>query len=138
MQRVPWVFWALLPVLLQATILRRRGGYYYRNFVAMLCLAVSGLYGVFASIALPIFGKGHLINWTVARVHKLLNKRFLDIGANVVGTENLAKHGESAVYVGNHQSVLDVVYLGSFFPKNTAMVAKKAVKYYPFLGWFSK
>lgn len=137
MQRVPWAIWALVPIILQA-IFRRRGGYIHRNLVAILCVAVSGLYGVAASLTLPLFGKAYLINWTVARFHKMMNKRFLDIGANVEGVENFAKRGESAVYVCNHQTLMDVVYMGSFIPKNVSVVSKKALKYYPFLGWFSK
>jgi lysophosphatidate acyltransferase len=137
LQRVPWGIWALIPVILQA-IFRRRGGYIHRNIVAILCVMVSALYGVAASITLPIIGKTHLINWSVGRFHKMMNRRFLDIDAQVEGTENFAKHGQSAIYVCNHQTLLDVAYMGSIFPKGTSVVSKKAIKYYPILGWFSK
>lgn len=137
LQRVPWGIWALIPIILQA-IFRRRGGYRYRNFISLICLMVSALYGVAASVTLPIIGKAHLINWTVARFHKMINKRFLDIGSKVDGEENFAKEGQSAIYVCNHQTLMDIVYMGAVFPKSTSVVSKKALKYYPILGWFSK
>lgn len=96
------------------------------------------MYGVAASITLPVLGKSHLINWTVGRFHRMMNKRFLDISAIVEGKENFAKPGQSAVYICNHQTLMDVVYMGSVFPKSTSVVSKKAIKYYPILGWFSK
>ncbi|GAA5803667.1 hypothetical protein HPULCUR_009150 [Helicostylum pulchrum] len=132
---VPWGIWILIPIILQA-IFRRRGGYFHRNLVSLLCLMVSAMYGMAAALTLPIVGKSHLINWTVARFHKILNRRFLDIGAVVEGEENFAAEGQSAIYVCNHQTLMDIVYMGAMFPKSTSVVSKKAIKYYPILGWF--
>lgn len=134
---MPIGYWALIPVLLQA-IFRKRGGYLQRNLVSLVCLMISAMYGMAASITLPIFGKSHLINWTVGRFHKAINRQFLGIDAIVEGEENLAKHGQSAIYVCNHQTLIDIIFMGSIFPKSTSVVSKKAIKYYPILGWFSK
>jgi lysophosphatidate acyltransferase len=43
-----------------------------------------------------------------------------------------------AVFVGNHQTELDVLMLGSIFPKYCSVTAKSSLKWTPFLGWFSK
>lgn len=42
-----------------------------------------------------------------------------------------------AVFVSNHQSELDIVFLGRVFPKHCSVTAKRSLKYIPFLGWFS-
>lgn len=43
-----------------------------------------------------------------------------------------------AVFVGNHQTELDVLFLGHMFPKYCSVTSKKSLQYVPFLGWFSK
>lgn len=56
--------------------------------------------------------------------------RFKVIG----GEENLSTR--PAVFVGNHQTALDVLFLGTIFPKHTSVTAKASLKKVPFLGWF--
>jgi len=56
-------------------------------------------------------------------------------GAVVVeGQENLTTR--PAVFIGNHQTELDVLMLGEIFPPYCAVTAKKSLKKLPFLGWF--
>ena len=38
--------------------------------------------------------------------------------------------------MGNHQTALDVLLLGTIFPKHCSVTAKKSLKRAPFLGWF--
>ena len=38
--------------------------------------------------------------------------------------------------MGNHQTALDVLLLGTIFPKYCSVTAKKSLKRTPFLGWF--
>lgn len=40
------------------------------------------------------------------------------------------------VFLGNHQSMLDVHYLGSLFPLGTRIMAKKSLKHIPIFGQF--
>ncbi|CEG66941.1 hypothetical protein RMATCC62417_03432 [Rhizopus microsporus] len=123
------------PIILQA-MFRTRGGYYYRSLVCFLCLSISACYGVFASLILPIFGKRHLINWSVARVYKTVVSTFLGITCTIEGKEHIRKDGGQAVYVCNHQTMLDVFFMANVFPKSTSVVAKKSIKFVPVLGWF--
>lgn len=127
----------IAPIIFQA-IFRKRGGFVYRRIVAIILMAVSASYGVCASLVLPVLGKAHLISYSVARLEAFLNKRFLAITATVEGEENLAKLGEPAIYVANHQTLMDIMYMGTVFPKGTSVMAKRSIKYYPVLGWFSK
>ena len=46
--------------------------------------------------------------------------------------------GRSAVMVGNHQSFVDILYLGRIFPRHASIMAKSSLKWVPGLGWFSE
>lgn len=109
--------------------------FYVRLFVYVLLIAICGLYGAIASIILTLAGKQGLSQWTTARV-------FYFLCSNILGIKVVIKNPESlnirpAVFISNHQSELDILILGATFPKYCSVTAKKALKYYPFLGWFS-
>jgi 1-acyl-sn-glycerol-3-phosphate acyltransferase len=53
----------------------------------------------------------------------------------VLGTENLSKT-ESYVFVCNHLSYLDIPALFRAIPHNLHFVAKKEIKWVPFIGWY--
>ncbi|KAG2218843.1 hypothetical protein INT45_007610 [Circinella minor] len=132
--RFHWAAWVVFPVVLSA-LLRKRGGFYYRQTAQLAAMAICALYGVFASLTLPIIGKTHLINWSVARLYYHMTGYLTGLTATIEGKEHLNPK-RSAIYVANHQSNMDVLFMASVFPKATSVVAKKALKYYPFLGWF--
>ncbi|CAO3640150.1 unnamed protein product [Mucor fragilis] len=134
--KVPWGLTAIIaPIVFQA-IFRKRGGFMYRKMVAFILMGVAAFWGVIAGFTLPLIGRAHLINWTVARVEAFLNKTFLAITATVEGTENLPKDDQTAIYVCNHQTVMDIMFMGNVMPKRAAVVAKKSIRWVPFLGWF--
>ncbi|EPB92141.1 hypothetical protein HMPREF1544_00966 [Mucor circinelloides 1006PhL] len=134
--KVPWGLTAVIaPIVFQA-IFRKRGGFLYRKFVAFVLMGVAAFLGIIAGVTLPLVGRAHLINWTVARTEAFLNKTFLAITATVEGTENLPKGDQAAIYVCNHQTVMDIMFMGNVFPKRAAVVAKKSIRWVPFLGWF--
>ncbi|OCF43934.1 phosphatidylinositol glycan, class A [Kwoniella heveanensis CBS 569] len=54
----------------------------------------------------------------------------------IEGEGEAGKKGRSAVMVGNHQSFVDILYLGRIFPKHAAIMAKKSIKWIPGLGWW--
>ncbi|CDH49409.1 1-acylglycerol-3-phosphate acyltransferase [Lichtheimia corymbifera JMRC:FSU:9682] len=133
-RRVHWAVWAVMPTVLSA-LLRKRGGFYYRTTASLVCLAAIALYGVLASLTLPLVGKAHLINWSVARLYYHIAGYFTGMSATIEGKEHIRPERPS-VYVCNHQTSMDVLFMASVFPKATAVVAKKSIKYYPFLGWY--
>jgi 1-acyl-sn-glycerol-3-phosphate acyltransferase len=53
----------------------------------------------------------------------------------VQGLERLDPR-QSYVFVANHQSTIDIPALFKALPWNTRFVAKQALKYVPFLGWY--
>ncbi|GAN06941.1 1-acylglycerol-3-phosphate acyltransferase protein [Mucor ambiguus] len=134
--KVPWGLTAIIaPIVFQA-IFRKRGGFMYRKIVAFILMGVAAFWGIIAGVTLPLIGRAHLINWTVAKVEAFLNKTFLAITATVEGKENLPKDDQTAIYVCNHQTVMDIMFMGNVVPKRVAVVAKKSIRWIPFLGWF--
>ncbi|KAI8068216.1 hypothetical protein BC940DRAFT_299425 [Gongronella butleri] len=128
--------WLSLAPLIFALVMRKQGGFYYRSIISTVCIGIMATFGVAASLVLPLLGRRGWINWLVARGYYKLCGALLDISTTVEGKQYLDPSYGPAVYVCNHQSSLDVLMMASVFPKMTSVVAKKAIKYYPFLGWF--
>ncbi|KAF1919458.1 hypothetical protein BDU57DRAFT_593306 [Ampelomyces quisqualis] len=101
-------------------------------------------YGVVAGILFRLVGYGGLVQWTVGRAFKW--SMWLTTGVSFQVTGSMKREGgmtgedaltlRPAVFVGNHQTEMDVLMLGTFFPKWTSVTAKSSLKWTPFLGWF--
>lgn len=50
--------------------------------------------------------------------------------------KQILKTTRPAVIVGNHQTELDILMLGTLFPQNCSVTAKKSLRNVPFLGWY--
>ncbi|CAO3700230.1 unnamed protein product [Rhizopus stolonifer] len=109
--------------------------FYYRTLITILAMIVMATYGMIAALTFPLFGYTHLINHSVARGYYLLGALLCGITVKPEGLENLKTKGP-AIIVCNHQSSLDIMLMGRVYPENTTIMAKKELKYYPFLGWF--
>lgn len=57
----------------------------------------------------------------------------------ILGIQTVVHHAERlrgpAVFVANHQSLLDVVLLPALLPANTRFVARRELRHIPFWGW---
>ncbi|KAG1450269.1 hypothetical protein G6F46_010497 [Rhizopus delemar] len=133
-QVMPWMI-ALLPVSL--VLLRQFSSFYYRTLMTTLSMIVMATYGMIAALIFPLIGCTHYIHFSVARGYYYLGLLFCGIQVVPEGIEHLNVQGP-AILVCNHQSSLDIMLMGKVYPKNTTIIAKKELKYYPFLGWFSK
>lgn len=92
--------------------------------------------GVAASLVMSLIpGQRFNINYFVARSFYLLAGTLTGVRFQVEGEENFAK-GRPAVCVGNHQTSIDILYLGRIFPKYASIMAKQELKYAPLLGQF--
>ncbi|KAI9262129.1 hypothetical protein BDA99DRAFT_547118 [Phascolomyces articulosus] len=114
---------------------RRNGGFYYRTMANLVCLATSASCGMFIALFLRLAGRPDLINWTSTRLYYYLVSLLTGVSVKIEGQEHLTSTG-SKVIVCNHQSSLDMVFGGRVIPKGTSIVAKKAIKFYPLLGWY--
>lgn len=61
----------------------------------------------------------------------------LGIRIEVQGKENLTNH-QPCIFIGNHQSALDVAIYGAICPPNTVAIGKKEIALIPLFGWLFK
>ena len=109
--------------------------FYARLLASYGCLVVCATYGVFASLALRLVGKHRISQWTVARAFHYTMAWTTGIRFEIVaGKEYLDTR--PCVLIGNHQSELDVLLLGTIFPPYCSVTAKRSLRLMPFLGWF--
>ncbi|PNS20212.1 hypothetical protein CAC42_5662 [Sphaceloma murrayae] len=106
-----------------------------RCLASFFALILCASYGVVASIILRVSGHGGLSQWTVGRSFKY-TMRLLTGVQFTISDPHSALSTRPAVFVGNHQSELDVLMLGSMFPRYCSVTAKRSLQYVPVLGWF--
>jgi 1-acyl-sn-glycerol-3-phosphate acyltransferase len=85
--------------------------------------------------------------WLLVRPHNrqtlyVFGKVFCAVFAKAMGWKVAVEHRERleecrpCVIVANHQSFLDVVTFGSFFPRRTVSAGKREIGRIPVFGWF--
>lgn len=107
-----------------------------RSLAAYLSLLVVALYGVLASIVLTAIGKQQIAQWATARAFHYVMRATTGVKFIVEDPNNVLGTTRPAVFLGNHQTELDVLMLGAMFPKYCSVTAKASLKWIPFLGWF--
>lgn len=108
--------------------------FYVKSTVFGTLIIFCALYGVVASLVLRLIGKEEYAQYTVARVFYFTFSKVLGVTITIKNEHFL--HQKPAVVVSNHQSALDILILGKVFMPGYTVTAKKALKYFPFLGWF--
>lgn len=136
--------WRMLTVYLGATLtffilsafnLSPKASFYARILASYGTLLVCASYGVIASIVLRLFGKQNIAQWATARSFHYTMALTTGVHFEIVeGKEHL--NTRPCVLIGNHQSELDVLLLGTIFPKYCSVTAKSSLARAPFLGWF--
>ncbi|PTD09722.1 putative 1-acyl-sn-glycerol-3-phosphate acyltransferase [Fusarium culmorum] len=107
-----------------------------RGLASYVSLLVVAAYGVFASIFLTLIGKQGIAQWAVGRSFHYLMLYTTGVEFVIEDPDNVLGTTRPAVFVGNHQTELDVLMLGRMFPKYCSVTAKASLKKVPFLGWF--
>ncbi|MBI3018383.1 MAG: 1-acyl-sn-glycerol-3-phosphate acyltransferase [Deltaproteobacteria bacterium] len=74
-----------------------------------------------------------MVIW-VAHKWGRFNLKHAKITLELHGQENLTR--TPAIFVINHQSMLDIFIMSSLLPDKTLPIAKKSFSYIPILGWF--
>lgn len=105
-----------VPVILLRTVASASsvGRYYAQLTIYLGTLAVVSTWGVFVAVGMTLIGRRHDVNYVVARSFYAIASRVLDVRVEVEGEEHLQTR--SMVMVGNHQSVLDILWLGRSVP----------------------
>jgi lysophosphatidate acyltransferase len=128
---------ALVLVLYCLSLFIPQAGFVARALVAYIALIVCALYGVFVSIFLrATTGYAQSAQWAVARAFHYIMFLTTGVRFTVQDPKNILGTTRPAVFIGNHQTELDVLMLGAMFPKYCSVTAKASLKKVPFLGWF--
>ncbi|MCJ1312817.1 hypothetical protein MMC25_006493 [Agyrium rufum] len=109
--------------------------FYARLMAAYACLLACSIFGFITAIILRLVGNYRITQWATARAFKYTMKYSTGVEFEIIsGKQHLQTR--PCVFVGNHQTELDVLYLGEVFPKFCVVTSKKSLKSVPFLGWF--
>ncbi|OKL60990.1 hypothetical protein UA08_03641 [Talaromyces atroroseus] len=112
-----------------------KAGFVARCLSSYASLLICATYGVIASIVLRLVGYGRVSQWATARSFKWVMRYSTGVRFDIIeGQQYLSTR--PAVFIGNHQTELDVLMLGTIFPPYCSVTAKKSLKSWPFLGWF--
>lgn len=112
-----------------------KAGFVARCLSSYASLIICATYGVIASIVLRLVGYGRVSQWATARSFKWVMWLATGVHFDIVEGEKYLST-RPAVFIGNHQTELDVLMLGAIFPPYCSVTAKKSLKSWPFLGWF--
>lgn len=113
-----------------------KAGFAARCLASYISLIACALYGAFASIVLAALGNRGIAQWTTARAFKYAMAATTGVTFTVQDPNGVLERTRPAVFIGNHQTELDVLMLGCMFPKYCSVTAKSSLKKTPFLGWF--
>jgi lysophosphatidate acyltransferase len=111
-------------------------GFFARLLASYFSLIICASYGVVISIILRLVGYGGISQWAVARSFKWTMRYSTGITFEIDDPNDYLNTTRPAVFIGNHQTELDVLMLGCIFPKYCSVTAKSSLKSFPFLGWF--
>ena len=109
----------------------------YRILLSYGVLVACAIYGVVASILLTLVGRRGIAQWATARAFKHSMRWTTGVRFRILGgSDRHLWDNRPAVFIGNHQTALDVLLLGTVFPRYCSVTSKKQLKRTPFLGWF--
>lgn len=113
-----------------------KAGFAARVLASYMSLLIITLYGVFASIVLTLLGRQGIAQWATARAFQFIMRLTTGVDFAVDDPRGVLSSTRPAVFIGNHQTELDVLMLGAMFPKYCSITAKSSLRRVPFLGWF--
>jgi lysophosphatidate acyltransferase len=113
-----------------------RAAYGARSMAHYLTLAGAALVGVFVSIVLTLIGKQGISQWMTGRFFYYAMRLTTGVSFETEDAKNILGTTRPAIFIGNHQTELDVLMLGSIFPQYCSVTAKSSLKKVPILGWF--
>ncbi|KAG7097466.1 hypothetical protein E1B28_004809 [Marasmius oreades] len=124
-----------LPVVLIRTFAMSsaKGRYYVRLGIYFASLTTVATVVAFIGAVMAVGGHRDDVCFVSARLFYMLASRTIGITVKVEGEEHLQTR--PAVYMGNHQSMLDVLFIGKTMPKKATITSKKSVQMTP-LGPF--
>jgi len=113
-------------------------GFFARLLASYISLLICATYGVVVSILLRLVGYGGISQWATGKAFKYVMRLTTGVSFIIEDPEDYLGSTRPAVFIGNHQTELDVLMLGCIFPKYCSVTAKSSLKKTPFLGWFMR
>lgn len=113
----------------------QRARMYLNALLYIASMGACSFFGVAISPFMALTKNALNINWAVARAFHLLAGNLIGLKFKVEGEEKFDQ-ARPAVLVGNHQTGVDILYLGRIFPKHASIMAKQILKFTPLLGQF--
>lgn len=133
----PFIYGAALTVVLYGVgIMVPQATFVARLVASYLCLIVCAAYGVVAALVLRPFNGHHSAQHATARAFQFLMKYATGVTVSVDDPHNYLGRVRPGVFVGPHQTELDILILGAVFPRHCSVTAKASLKRVPVLGWF--
>lgn len=113
-------------------------GFIARCMSAYLSLIACAIYGTIACTILRIFNLQYKYGqWTTAKAFKHVCKHTIGVTFEILDDgEQILNAKRPYVIVANHQTELDILFLGAIWPQHCSVTAKKSLQKIPFLGWF--
>lgn len=113
-------------------------GFVARCMSAYLSLIACAIYGTLACIVLRVFNLQYKYGqWTTAKAFKHVCKHTIGVQFKILDDGEAKLNAKRPyVIVANHQTELDILFLGAIWPKHCSVTAKKSLQRIPFLGWF--
>lgn len=91
----------------------------------------TAFFSALSLVLIPLVGPSRM--WLITRkAWGVTTLWFLGVKLQIEGAENLKG---PAVFISNHQSLIDVVFLPAIVPRPTRIVAKRGILFVPLLGW---
>ncbi|KAL0070192.1 1-acylglycerol-3-phosphate O-acyltransferase [Marasmius tenuissimus] len=109
------------------------GRYYVRLGVYVASMTMVATFSAVIGAVMAIAGHRYDVNFVVARTFYFLGSNVLGITIEVEGEEHL--NTRPALYMSNHQSMLDILFVARTMPKKASIMAKKSIQISP-LGPF--
>ncbi|PHH90246.1 hypothetical protein CDD83_4184 [Cordyceps sp. RAO-2017] len=128
----------LTMALYLASLALPRAGFLARLLAAYMTLVVCAVFNIVAAVVLSLSGHQDISQWLAARSFHHLMRWTIGVDFVIDDPNKLLATLRPAVFVGNHQTELDVLMLGAMFPKYCSVTAKADLKHMPFLGWFMR
>ena len=95
-------------------------------------LLLSCLVGLFACLFRPFGADANVI---AAKLFSWVTLKISGVKLHVIGGETLYT-AQPCIYVGNHQSAMDMATFGAILPRNTKVIGKSELKWIPLFGCF--
>lgn len=107
-----------------------------RSLAMYISILIASAYGLGAAVFLSLIGKRGLSQWAVGRCFKLCMLLGTGLKFDIEDPKNHLGTVRPAVFIGPHQTEVDLLMLGTMFPQYCSVTAKTQLKKIPFLGWF--